>query len=73
MLERNYSTLERTPATENTSIEAHAYSKHHHWRINAPVLDPTYLALERTSTSSTHSKGNKFRRFLPKIYFWSFL
>jgi hypothetical protein len=52
-IERNCSTLERTPATDSTSIGGHAHSRHHHWQISVPALDPTYLALERTSTGSS--------------------
>jgi hypothetical protein len=56
-IKRNCSTLKRTPATDNTGIGAHAHSRHHHWQISVPALDPTYFALERTSTGSTHSKA----------------
>jgi hypothetical protein len=52
-IERNSSTLEHTLETDSTSIGAHAHSRHHHWQISVPALDPTYLALERTSTGSS--------------------
>jgi hypothetical protein len=64
--------LERTPIADSTSIGAHAHSRHHHWRISAPALDPTYLALERTSTSNTHSKGSSSIDFCQKFIFSPF-
>jgi hypothetical protein len=71
-IEHKYITLERTPAADSTSIGAHAHSRHHHWQISAPALDPTYLALERTSTGSTHSKGNSSVDFGQKFIFGPF-
>jgi hypothetical protein len=56
-IKRNCSTLERTPATDSTGIGAQAHSRHHHWQISVPTLDPTYFALERTSIGSTHIKA----------------
>jgi hypothetical protein len=34
-------TLKRTPLADNTSIGAHTHSRHHHWQISAPALNPT--------------------------------
>jgi hypothetical protein len=71
-IERKYITLEHTPAADSTNIGAYAHSRHHHWRISEPALDPTYLELERTSTGSTHSKGNSSVDFCQKFIFGPF-
>jgi hypothetical protein len=59
-------------AVDRTSIGVHAHSRHHHWRINVPALDSTYLVLERTSIGSTHSKGSSFVDFCQKFIFGPF-
>jgi hypothetical protein len=65
--------LKRTLVADSTSIGAHAHSRHHHWRISAPALNPTYLALEHTSTSSTHNKHSSSVDFCQKFIFGPFV
>jgi hypothetical protein len=72
-IERNCNTLKHTPTANSTSIGAQAHSRHYHWQISAPALDPTYFAVEHTSTGSTHSKGSSSIDFFQKFIFGPFL